>query len=313
MDKTRLIGRQTPTQGGPLDLLGIDADGRLVVFELKRGTLTRDAVTQALDYASDLDQMAYDDLCQHLEAMSGKGGTEKIEDFGEWYSSNYFSIEDALAKKPRIVLVGLGLDDRASRIIGFLIDCAVDIQVLTFHAFEHKGELLLCRSVEVAPTVGTELRRVRGGNSRRENLPILLGRAKELGVGEFLQDVKDTIREGLATKPWPNKYSYSFYLPDTGGSGSNKMYVNLSMEGTSPGSLTVKFERIAYEAASEALRSLQKALGTAVSFNPRHSQMLVNLDAKTWPQAKGFLVQALSGLEEARRAILAEDEPIEYA
>ena len=41
MDGLTLIGRQISTDGGPLDLLGIDADGRLVVFELKRGTLTR--------------------------------------------------------------------------------------------------------------------------------------------------------------------------------------------------------------------------------------------------------------------------------
>ena len=33
----RLIGRQTPTAGGALDLLGVDEDGRLVVFELKSG------------------------------------------------------------------------------------------------------------------------------------------------------------------------------------------------------------------------------------------------------------------------------------
>ena len=44
MDGLTLIGRQVSTDRGPLDLLGIDADGRLVVFELKRGTLTRDAV-----------------------------------------------------------------------------------------------------------------------------------------------------------------------------------------------------------------------------------------------------------------------------
>lgn len=48
----RLVGRQTPTQTGWLDLLAIDQDGRLVVYELKRGTLAREAVTQVLDYAS---------------------------------------------------------------------------------------------------------------------------------------------------------------------------------------------------------------------------------------------------------------------
>ena len=50
----KLIGRQVPTDGGPLDLLGVDQNGRLTVFELKRGTLTRGAVAQSLDYASDL-------------------------------------------------------------------------------------------------------------------------------------------------------------------------------------------------------------------------------------------------------------------
>ena len=52
MEPLTLVGRQTPTEGGPLDLLGVDGDGKLVVFELKRGTLLRDAVAQILDYAS---------------------------------------------------------------------------------------------------------------------------------------------------------------------------------------------------------------------------------------------------------------------
>ena len=34
MEDLILVGRQTPTEGGPLDLLGVDGDGRLVVFEL---------------------------------------------------------------------------------------------------------------------------------------------------------------------------------------------------------------------------------------------------------------------------------------
>ena len=52
MEGLKLVGRQTQTQGGPLDLLGVDEDGKLVVFELKRGTLSRDALGQVIDYAS---------------------------------------------------------------------------------------------------------------------------------------------------------------------------------------------------------------------------------------------------------------------
>ena len=53
----KLVGRQTPTQAGWLDLLAVDKDGRLVVYELKRGSLVQEAVTQVLTYASDLDAM----------------------------------------------------------------------------------------------------------------------------------------------------------------------------------------------------------------------------------------------------------------
>ena len=52
MEDLTLVGRQTHTEGGPLDLLGVDGEGKLVVFELKRETLSRDAVAQIIDYAS---------------------------------------------------------------------------------------------------------------------------------------------------------------------------------------------------------------------------------------------------------------------
>ncbi len=54
MDELSLIGRQIPTNGGPLDLLGVDEEGGLVVFELKRGTLTRDAIRGAAGMAASM-------------------------------------------------------------------------------------------------------------------------------------------------------------------------------------------------------------------------------------------------------------------
>ena len=85
----RLVGRQTPTEGGPLDLLGVDEDGRLVVFELKRGTLSREAVAQIIDYASDLDSKSDVELAEHIAAHSGAGSIENIDDFEEWYGRKH--------------------------------------------------------------------------------------------------------------------------------------------------------------------------------------------------------------------------------
>src|SRR5262245_61661147 len=48
-----LIGRQVPTAFGKfIDLLALDADGGLVVIELKRNRTPREVVAQLLDYGS---------------------------------------------------------------------------------------------------------------------------------------------------------------------------------------------------------------------------------------------------------------------
>ena len=85
----KLVGRQTRTQTGWLDLLAVDQDGRLVVYELKRGTLARDAVIQVLDYASDLDTMSASDLAEHIAQRSGYGRIQGIDDFEQWYADNF--------------------------------------------------------------------------------------------------------------------------------------------------------------------------------------------------------------------------------
>ncbi len=92
-----LVGRQTPTDGGGLDLLGVDRDGRLVVYELKRGKVTRDAVTQCIDYASDLNAKDPEELADYIAEHSGTGGIEPIDDFAEWYEERIGESElDAL-------------------------------------------------------------------------------------------------------------------------------------------------------------------------------------------------------------------------
>ena len=144
----RLVGRQTPTDGGPLDLLGVDEDGRLVVFELKRGTLTRDAVAQIIDYASDLDTKTDVALAEHIAANSGAGGIEPIEDFEEWYGENTESQSLDSLRPLRLVLIGLGADDRTERMVRFLAEnTGMDISLLTFHGFTYDGKTFLARQV----------------------------------------------------------------------------------------------------------------------------------------------------------------------
>ena len=143
----QLVGRQTGTAGGPLDLLGVDPHGRLTVFEIKRGSLNREAVTQVIDYSSDLDGMDPRSLCRHIAEQSGRLGVQKIDDFEEWYSRNY--PEDSSLTPVRMVLIGLGVDKTTERMVNYLARSGVDISLLTFHGFKQDDKMLLARKVEV--------------------------------------------------------------------------------------------------------------------------------------------------------------------
>ena len=87
VDGLKLVGRQVPVGTGFIDLLGIDEEGRLVVFELKREKLTREAVAQILDYCTYLETLSDSELGTLIAERSGRHGIRKIADFDEWYAS----------------------------------------------------------------------------------------------------------------------------------------------------------------------------------------------------------------------------------
>lgn len=179
-----VVGRQNRTAGGPLDLLGVDPDGRLTLFELKRGTLNRDAVAQIIDYGSWLESMDDGQLSQHIADNSGSGGTNSISDFAEWYSENRNGQELSELRPVRLFLVGLGVDDTTTRMVRFLADRGVDISLLTFHGFIHAGQTLLARQMPVA--AADEPERVKKGGRRQ---PGMAERRKRLA--QYLQEIAD--------------------------------------------------------------------------------------------------------------------------
>ena len=200
----RLVGRQTPTDGGPLDLLGVDEDGRLVVFELKRGTLSRDAVAQIIDYASDLDAKNDVALAEHIAANSGEGGIDRIEDFEEWYGENTEGQSLESLRPLRLFLIGLGADERTERMVRFLAEnTGMDISLLTFHGFAYDGKTLLARQVEVEPAAepGPRRRRKPTAEERRARLK---KKIEDSGMSETFSAV-----ERMFETNWPGLSKYA--------------------------------------------------------------------------------------------------------
>ncbi len=187
-----LVGRQTPTEGGPLDLLGVDEDGRLVVFELKRGTLSRDAVAQIIDYASYLNDMDPNALANHISKQSGKHGIKKIENFHGWYNQEFGEQEELMP--PRMFLVGLGVDYRTERMVSFLAS-SMDISLLTFHGFEYDGKTFLAKQVQVEGDIDSPLHPAGGFPSAAVRKERLAARIEESGVSELFYSAADMFRD----------------------------------------------------------------------------------------------------------------------
>lgn len=209
-----LVGRQTPTAGGPLDLLGVDKYGRLALFELKRGTLTRDAVAQVIDYAADLEAMDLAELAGLLATESGKRGIDEIEDLEEWYGQRFGDQELTSLRPLRMFLVGLGADERAERMVDFLANnSGMDISLITFHGFAYGGKTLFARQVHVEGAADSKSRSASGYVSVAERRARLDKRVEESGVSELFGAVRDMFQVNWPdAKMRPRAYGLSIKL-----------------------------------------------------------------------------------------------------
>lgn len=142
-DEWMLIGRQEDTGfGGRIDLLAIAPDGSLVLIELKRDRTPRDVVAQALDYASWVEKLRAEDIA----AIYGRfaSGKSLSEDFHQRFG--LLLDEDGLNQNHQIIIVTATLDDSTERIIAYLSERDIPINVLCFQVFTNGNEQLLSRT-----------------------------------------------------------------------------------------------------------------------------------------------------------------------
>ncbi|WP_347917478.1 nuclease [Paracoccus marcusii] len=143
-----LIGRQVDTGfGGRLDLLAIAPDGSLVLVELKRDRTPREVVAQALDYASWVERQD----AENIAAIYGRfrPGSSLSTDFRQRFGQPLD--EDALNESHQIVIVAASLDASSERIVNYLNNRGLAINVLFFQVFNHGDQQLLSRAWLIDP------------------------------------------------------------------------------------------------------------------------------------------------------------------
>ena len=136
-----IISRQPMSKSGPIDLLGIDKMGNTVIVELKRDKLPREALAQAIDYASDVAGWSVERLGELCTAYAQKTLEEMIsESFGD---VDLESLE--VNHDQRIILVGFAVESSLERMIQWLSDrfgVNVNAVLLSYVRTSRGGELL---------------------------------------------------------------------------------------------------------------------------------------------------------------------------
>lgn len=142
-DEWMLIGRQENTGfGGRIDLLAIAPDGALVLIELKRHRTPREVVAQALDYASWVEKLNAEDIAEIYGRFAPSRSL--AADFRERFGADLD--DDALNQNHQIVIVASSLDESSERIVSYLNERDIAINVLCFQVFTNGTEQLISRA-----------------------------------------------------------------------------------------------------------------------------------------------------------------------
>ena len=122
-----IIGRQTQTPSGRLDLLALDGDARLVVIENKRNKTPREVLAQTIDYAAWVAKLTFDEVeaiyAQHRASTEDDGS-----DLAAAFEAHFDEQLDSIRDVPKMIVVAAHLDDSTERMIAFLND-AFDVPV----------------------------------------------------------------------------------------------------------------------------------------------------------------------------------------
>lgn len=185
-----VIGRQVETFfGGRVDLLCMNADGDLVVVELKRDKTPREITAQALDYAS----WVQDLTSQHIEEIAAEYLQDKPlkEAFEDTFPDK--ECPEIINGQHSIKIVASRIDDSTERIIRYLSGKGRAINFVRFHLFKSvEGKERLVRTFVVPP-----------GEAEENSLKA--GRGKRTRSGKALQDrleqtTEDAEREFLTKR-----------------------------------------------------------------------------------------------------------------
>ena len=134
-----IIGRQVNTSVGVMDLLALDAEGAIVIVELKRAPNQRSTIAQSLEYAAWVSEQNPGEICRIAEKyLVEKSGLSLEEAWQQVFDSELPQLSPGI--QHRIFVVVEGGDDRLVSVARYLRNAGVDISLLTYNYYRTEAD-----------------------------------------------------------------------------------------------------------------------------------------------------------------------------
>ena len=201
-----VIGRQVRTGfGGAVDLLCIDRGGDLVVVELKRGRTPRDVTAQALDYASWVKGLRYEEIVSRADSHLGGGGRFAAA-FRERFETD---LPEQLNQGYRCLIVAEAMDPSTVRIVRYLAEIGVPINVATVQHFQDSnGRELLAQAYLIEPEAVRPQVRGTSARSAYRTVNELQVLADENGIGGVYRRLRNGVYGIFTAQGYANTVAY---------------------------------------------------------------------------------------------------------
>lgn len=177
-----IIGRQVSVESGTIDLLAIDPLGRIAIIEIKRSSIDRKTLVQALDYAESIARMDGDLLIEKCANYLKNASTTLPNLLRDRNATHQVDVDQ---REVILYLVGTGGAPRLERLAAFL-NKTITSYIVLFDVFRQSaGKTILARELHEIGQEDTS------PNQEERGLVELCRQAKALGVGKEFQMLCD--------------------------------------------------------------------------------------------------------------------------
>jgi len=225
-DRWLLIGRQVFTDYGKyIDLLAVDEAGTIIIIELKRDMTPREVVAQTLDYAAWVDGLEPERIADiwrtYVEKWRKDLGLQSLDQAFQ-QKFGILPIEVELNGAHQMVVVAARLDNSTERIVTYLADRGIALNVVFFEVFTDGSQRFLSRVWFKDPKEGLDP----VANPPKESGPWSGEFYVSFGEGNSRQWV-DAVKHGFISAGGGRWYSNTLNLLQKG----NRVWVNIPGKG----------------------------------------------------------------------------------